>query len=167
MRGGGSIRVCRSPRRLGPHDDARRATPDALLRAGEAVNEVSRPIVLVIEDDEAIRHVLGEILGDLGYDPHVTSSIERLDPALRPACVLFDLIPIRMTYSAEAVAAWIAQLRTRWPNTPMLLLTARAEALRDATAFAPLRVMGKPFLIDALEEAVRDLVCGTNTAEPR
>ncbi|HUP22658.1 MAG TPA: hypothetical protein VNB06_06930 [Thermoanaerobaculia bacterium] len=125
----------------------------------------SRPRVLVLDDDVVIGAMVSEVLRDTGYQPLAARSIEEVDQDVEVSCVLLDLIPVRV-YSRSVAVEWIEELRSRWPDVPMLLLTAHSEALKDAEAFAPVRVMGKPFAIDALAQAVGDLLYGSARAVP-
>ncbi|TPG18824.1 response regulator [Sphingomonas koreensis] len=54
----------------------------------------ARPIVVIVDDDEAIRAALGRLIRTIGYEPRVFASGEDLLIEIdnfRPACVLTDI----------------------------------------------------------------------------
>ncbi len=54
------------------------------------------------------------------------------------------------------VARIVAQIRTRWPRLPVLLISGYAETMTAATA-AGFPVLMKPFSLQALGDAIRVL----------
>jgi len=85
------------------------------------------PRVLVVEDEPAIRELLGYALAQAGFDPVLAGSAEeglREIHAELPAVLLLDLM--LPGQSGEALARQLrADRRTR--NLPILMVTAKAE----------------------------------------
>ena len=121
---------------------------------------MSRPTILVFDDERAIRELVGMALEPQGFDVQafedgpdgVAWFSEHAD---RVAGVVLDrMLP---TTTGEQV---LAQLRAIRPDVPILMTSGYSgptdeQAMRDigATSF-----LGKPFRLKALLEAVNTLV---------
>jgi DNA-binding response OmpR family regulator len=118
-------------------------------------------VVLVVEDDAATRALLREVLEEAGYAVREAADGAaglRLARTTRPALILLDL---RLPYlDGRALAA--AHRAQPEPRAPVLVVTADAVALRDATAaeVGAAAVLGKPFDLGALLALVRRLTAG-------
>jgi CheY-like chemotaxis protein len=116
------------------------------------------PHVLVVEDDEAIRTVIAEVLGDEGYrvtacqaPPPASADVA----ALAPAAVVLDVV----IGGTRAGWAFLARLKAD-PATspiPILVCTADEPFLREAAdrlAAWECGVLRKPFDVDVLVAGV-------------
>jgi CheY-like chemotaxis protein len=113
--------------------------------------------LLVVEDEPALRHVLGEVLRGEGHEVAVAGDGMRalavLDIPPPPQLILMDLHLPRL-----GGRALLARLRAdgRWRAIPAILITGTAF---DPAEFPPPRayqaLLPKPFDLDALLGAVR------------
>ena len=122
-----------------------------------AVSE--QPLVLIVEDDEGTREVLGMALEEEGYRVtvarHGAEALDRLEKEL-PAVVLMDL---RMPVMSGREL--FDRLRAQYPDLPLILLSAdrRIEVepwVGDAAGF-----MVKPFDLDDLVRVVQQCISGS------
>ncbi len=118
----------------------------------------SGPIILVIEDDEAVRQSLKFALEQEGLEVHVYESGERLlaDPALpRSGCLVVDYAMPGM----DGITL-LERLRQRHVDLPALLVTARSSpAVRERALRSGFRqVLEKPLednsLLDGIQRAL-------------
>jgi len=87
---------------------------------------VSRPFVLIVDDDEVIRSLLRLTLPDEGYDLVEAQDGDQalqISDARRPALVLLDWRMPRLS-GADVLRA----LKERHPDVPVIVLTAEPEA---------------------------------------
>jgi CheY-like chemotaxis protein len=115
------------------------------------------PLILLVEDDSAIRDTVAECLTSEGYRvsaaEHGAEALARLAEGLRPALLLLDLVMPVMN-GAELVERVRAE--PRLSGLPVLLMTAAISApgavLPEVDA-----TLVKPFDLDDLLEAVARL----------
>jgi DNA-binding response OmpR family regulator len=101
--------------------------------------------VLVIEDDDAIRENVAEILAEAGYDVRTATNgllaLEQLDGGYHPDLILLDLMMPVMT-GMEFRREQLARLAVA--RVPVLGLTAFPFVVTD------FEMMSKPFGVDQL-----------------
>jgi FixJ family two-component response regulator len=111
---------------------------------GDPSERAARPIVVIVDDDEAIRAALGRLIRTIGYEARTYASGEELLAAIgdiQPACVLTDIQMPGMNGLELA-----GELRRRHPDLPITVMTAypslanRGSVLGDDT----LEYMNKP-----------------------
>jgi DNA-binding response OmpR family regulator len=124
----------------------------------------SRPhshTVLVVEDDTAIRDLLADVLQEEGYVVESVEdgaeALERLHAPASPTprycvVVLDNRLP---TVSGLDV---LRQLQQRDATPPVIWVSAHAEEFAEAIDAGAAVAVTKPFDIDLLAGAVRDLV---------
>jgi CheY-like chemotaxis protein len=123
--------------------------------------------VLIVDDDEAVRVALGELLESEGYVVAVAENgrvaLDRLERGLRPCAVVLDLMmPIMDGWDFRA-----EQIRNRdLKDVPVVIITAAgfsAESMR--AQFGVLPFIPKPLDPDALLATVRRACrhCGAKT----
>jgi CheY-like chemotaxis protein len=122
----------------------------------------SRPLILVIDDDDDVRLSLSLLLGDEGYDVvQVANGREALDVlhrGLRPQAILLDLMmPVMSGWDFWDVHQASAELR----DIPIVVLTA--TGLRQG-AIGDTRIIGKPVGVDELKDAVATAVASAPPA---
>lgn len=94
------------------------------------------------------------VLEDASYEVAVASGSRDL-PSGQFACVVTDLVTVGL-YSFEDARDWILSVKDRYPSVPIIVTTAHPEASPDAERLGA-RVIVKPFDVDVLAEAVREL----------
>src|SRR5439155_1218257 len=87
--------------------------------------------VLVIDDDQIIVDLLKMVVEDAGHEVVIASAMDRIPQPLAPDLILTDLIPLK-SYRRDLAQEWIRDLRSRYPRIPIVVVTAHAEAARDA-----------------------------------
>jgi CheY-like chemotaxis protein len=149
-----------------PQADA--ATPEAAFPATprEAVPEVTRRHVLIVDDDDAVREVMRRELS-ASHDVHVARSG---DEALRVADALGERLSVMVTdimMPGMRGTDLAARLADRWPSVRVLFVTGfpgdRATAgVLEAPGTA---LLTKPFTGTQLRQAVADLLAPAATPE--
>jgi DNA-binding response OmpR family regulator len=117
---------------------------------------VSRPIVLVAEDDPSVRMMIEFLLEDEGFDVILAEDGERaLDMArsTSPDAILLDLMMPKLD-GREVLSRLRAREETA--RIPVFLLTGMS---RNAVSEAPgARYVSKPFSPDELVHSIRDVI---------
>jgi CheY-like chemotaxis protein len=118
--------------------------------------ETMSPDVLVVEDDEAIRHTIEVILEDEGYDVALaTNGREALDriTADPPKMVLLDLqMPVMTGWEVTE------RVQQQGLDVPLVFMTAGHRAQTEAERYHVAGFLGKPFELDDLLDTVARFV---------
>jgi len=125
-------------------------------REQPATLPVGDEVILVVEDDSAVRATIASILKDAGYTTHeavdgydALEKLPELDP--RPVMVLSDMIMPRMKGHELAV-----RLRQIAPELKMLFLSGYSEdVVRHQVDLGGAELVQKPPSVRQLREAVR------------
>ena len=123
-----------------------------------------QPVVLVIDDDEATRRLLGAALAREGY--LVETAENGLDglravERVRPALIILDINMPVMT--GEVFARILSSLGT---TPPVLVVSGEPEGEQIARQLGAAGYLAKPFNLQALLGAVQNLLGGAQ-AKPR
>jgi len=116
-------------------------------------SEGDRPGILLVDDDALVQDAVGAMLDFLGFDPVIASTGEealaRMDDGLRPSMVILD-----MDMPGLGGAGTLPHLRTRWPATPVLIVTGRVnEKVQELVRGYPgVGLLPKPFNMGELQE---------------
>ncbi len=108
----------------------------------------------IVDDDDAVRDSLQILLEARGYRVESHAGGREFFASLRgepSGCVLLDInMPVMSGIEV------LAELRSRWPDLPVILITGRAENITPAQAIASgaLDLLEKPFRDDALAKAI-------------
>lgn len=118
--------------------------------------ESAPPLVLVVDDDDAIRRLLDALLGSAGYRVRTAADgQEALDVVreARPAVVLLDL-------TLPKLDGWqvLERLHTAGDATPVVLLTGHRHLVQRAHRAGATAALLKPFDVDELLDLVERLV---------
>ncbi len=113
-------------------------------------------VVLVVDDDRAIRGTLGEVLQDEGYEPSIVANgreaLQLLKEGLRPCVILLDLtMPIMDGWDFRANQLIDPDLSA----IPVVVITAagyRPETIQ--TQLAGVGFIRKPLMLDEVLAAV-------------
>ncbi|MEJ8836866.1 response regulator [Ramlibacter sp. AN1133] len=119
---------------------------------------MTRTAILVVEDDSSIAQFVAASLSAAGMAPRVAGSIAAAEADLRAAPPQLLIVDLGLP-DGDGVD-WIAQLRTRLPATPILVLSAR---IQEAQKIAALDAgaddyLGKPFGVGELLARVRAML---------
>lgn len=122
---------------------------------GSPALRLSERVVLVVDDEELLRHYMSRTLRQAGYrvlEAEDGAEAKRLLEMLGPTViglVVSDIAMPKMT--GDQLATMMAE---RWPTVPILLVSGRGMPRTDYQGpFLP-----KPFLPDALTAAVSGLL---------
>jgi DNA-binding response OmpR family regulator len=113
--------------------------------------------ILIIDDDRVILDLLRTVLTDAGYDAVLARGLHGVPPGTKPDIVITDLVPLT-AYRRESAVQWIASIRERFADPPLLVMTAHADAAREVDSLGANAVMGKPFDVDVLLAKLDDLL---------
>jgi CheY-like chemotaxis protein len=119
--------------------------------------------ILLVDDDEADRYACDRGLAHHGFAvTSIASSMQALD--LLQQGGRFDVLvtDLRLEKGEPHGLALANMIRSRWPGTPVIFVTAYPELLADDEARE--RILRKPIPIDALAAEIRAALAGA--AEP-
>jgi DNA-binding response OmpR family regulator len=71
--------------------------------------------------------------------------------------VITDLVPLK-AYRRELALEWVTLLRARFANSPVVIVTAHADAVAEADMLGANAIIGKPFDVDVLLAKLDDLL---------
>jgi len=118
--------------------------------------QLSGKLVLVVEDDQVIRQVIGEVLDERGF--RVTAvgngaeALEALDHE-RPSAVVLDLL-MPVMHGWAFMESYFE--KTDGAAIPIVVVSVNPILPRSFDRFGVRRCIGKPFQVDDLVEAVED-----------
>ena len=111
--------------------------------------------ILVVEDEPAILDLVGQVLGEEGYEVTLASNgavaLEAIDSG-----ATFDLAVLDMWMPVVNGWQFAAALVERGVSIPLLVMTAAKDASAYASAVGAIGFIGKPFNLDQLIMAVRN-----------
>jgi CheY-like chemotaxis protein len=111
------------------------------------------PVVLVVEDDSAIRSVIQAVLSDEGLEIELAADGRAAMQAAqrrRPALVLLDMM---LPDGSGATVA--ADLKTRYgQDLPIIIVTADGTPEKKAAAAGAVAFVAKPFDVNHLVDLV-------------
>jgi DNA-binding response OmpR family regulator len=113
--------------------------------------------ILVLDDDQVILDLLQTVLTDAGYEIVVAPSLEAVPADTSADIVITDLVPLK-AYRRESAMEWIASLRARFADSPLLVMTAHADAVAEADMLGANAIMTKPFDVDVLLAKLDELL---------
>jgi len=118
----------------------------------------TRPRVLVVDDEEAIRLMLQDGLFSVGYDVETAGNgveaLDRFEPG-RYALVLTDLM-------MPAMGGWelSSRLRAVDAKLPIVVLSAYGVTLEDEAARRRVFLLHKPSTLDVIVKVIRKALAG-------
>jgi len=126
-------------------------------RIEPAATAQPKPLIVVIEDDPAVRNSLKFSLEIEGYAVRLYADGGDLLEHRRLPCA--DCLVVDYNLPHLTGLEVIGQLRDRRIHAPAILITSNPNRnLLDRAAVAGARVVEKPLLGDALIEGIRDIV---------
>jgi CheY-like chemotaxis protein len=135
---------------------------DACTTPAAEVSTERQPRILVIDDDQYVRMLLGDLLTTWGYDADVVGNgTEGL--ALFGRCC-YDAVLTDLAMPDVSGLDVAAGVRTRNPSIAVILFTAASGELDGEDERLGLRVLRKPLDIDDLRRALRATLAGSASA---
>lgn len=112
---------------------------------------VGKAVVIAGDADE--RALFVELLDEIGLE----AVLETVIPSgvTDPSVVLTDLGPL---YDPAKARAAVRRLRERWPEAPVILLTAHRAAAEEPDQLGADALILKPFDVDDLSDVVLTLI---------
>ncbi|MBA6141744.1 response regulator [Pseudomonas juntendi] len=111
--------------------------------------------LLVVEDDEIVRMLMLEVLGDLGYSvieaENATAALEVLEDQRQPLALMMTDVGLP-DMRGEALAAKARELR------PLLLVLFASGYAENIDVPEGMHMIGKPFSIDQLRDKVQGIL---------
>jgi len=142
------------------HDEQPKAPAGKPQRTPLQRSSAAAKRILLIEDQTALRLVVGEVLEELGYRVDAfengPTALAHLQSGERPDLLLSD-IGLPGGLNGRQVAE---RCRVRYPDLKVLFITGYDEsaALSDGQLLQGTSVLTKPFELEALAERVRELL---------
>jgi DNA-binding NtrC family response regulator len=122
----------------------------------------SRPLVLVVDDDEAVRWVVAQGLEALGYDALAVAGAEEAILLLGDPRIAVVLTDIRMPGASGIVL--LDAVRLRRGDLPAIAMTGDATpAERTAVRSRGASLLEKPFALSELDAAVAAALAGADS----
>jgi PAS domain S-box-containing protein len=146
-------------RLLLPPTRERGAMPTALAPADAGWRHAGH--VLVIDDDEAVRHVTAEMLKTLGLTPRVCADGPAGLAAFREDPTHYEVVLLDLLMPAMSGEETLSILRAIRPDVRVLLMSGYSEGdllRRLHNDASPLAFLAKPFLREALVEKLRAML---------
>jgi CheY-like chemotaxis protein len=137
------------------------APPDALATSGEVQRGSPDEIVMVVEDEERVRHYSAEALRELGYTVLQAATgaeaLQRIQAGQAVTLLFTDIVMPGMTGRELTLMA-----RRSLPGLKVLYTTGySSDADFPHTAGVPgTELLQKPFTVEQLGRKVRDLLDG-------
>jgi signal transduction histidine kinase/CheY-like chemotaxis protein len=132
----------------------------AAIEAQPSDPETKQPVrrsagcVLLVEDDDDVAALVAEMLEQIGYDvlraPSATAALAMLANG-RAVDIVFSYVMMPGGMNGVDLAR---ELRRRRPGLPVLLTSGYSDAFRKDADAECLRVLPKPFAVDALAAAL-------------
>ena len=105
--------------------------------------------ILVLDDDQVILDLLQTVLNDAGYETLVAPGLSAISETPSVDVVITDLVPLK-AYRRELALEWVTSLRARFAGSPLVVVTAHAEAVAEADMLGANAIIAKPFDVDVL-----------------
>ncbi len=143
------------------HDAAPRIEPT------EVIPEGGREHILFVDDEEILRDMARDILGELGYE--VTAARDGVEALgiFRTQAHCFDLVITDMTMPGMTGADLSRQVLRLRPEIPIILCTGHSDLIveDEAKALGVREFLMKPYSISVIAELIRRVLEPKGTAE--
>ena len=159
---GGEIRVSSTPGQGTtfniwlPEAPAPRSQPSSLHSSSED-STPSGPRVLLVDDDDEVRHVVQALLEQRGFDVRSASGA-LMALAMMEESQEIDVIVSDIGMPEVNGLEFLRILRERGQKTPMLLVSGNTPSIAPVDQLAPFTVLRKPLTGQELEQAIGQLL---------
>jgi CheY-like chemotaxis protein len=135
---------------------SRRAAPAAAPAEGRPGSGA----VLVVDDEDAVRHLALKALSKLGYDLLAAGDGHEAIRIFDAHAGRIDAVLLDMSMPALGGKQTLAAIRARRPSVPVVLMSgySEEETLGELAGGPQLAFLHKPFTIVELSEAVRSVI---------
>lgn len=117
--------------------------------------------ILIVDDDEAVLHLVEKMLARVGYTPLLAQNAMQAAAILKQQ-PLPNLVILDMMLPDVSGMEFLRQMRSKptFDNLPVLILSALADPdlIREGLARGADRYLTKPYLANNLLSTVRDLL---------
>jgi len=125
------------------------------------------PVVLVLEDNEAYRTLMCDVLTQSGFDVHSAPDGRRVSTFLREHRV--DLIITDLSMPERDGLETLTELRYSHPRLPVIAISGDVPLNRDlylklAEKLGAARVLAKPFKMDQLIACAREALAASSAS---
>jgi DNA-binding NtrC family response regulator len=129
---------------------------------GQVMNPVAKDMVLVVEDDPAVRTALGRLLTRNGYAPVPAESLRQAVSAFLRCRKHLRLVIVDLALGTESGMSLIRHLRRRHPELPVIVFTGSGEGLEpgEVEALGVCGYLTKPAAPDVIVSAIRRAIGG-------
>ena len=113
--------------------------------------------ILVLDDDQVILDLLQTVLTDAGYDAVLAPGLDAIPANTGADVVITDLLPLK-AYRRETAVDWVTSLRSRFADSPVVIVTAHGAAIAEPDRLGANAVIAKPFDVDVLLAKLDELL---------
>ena len=118
-------------------------------------DRVPQELVLVIEDDESNRGIVGMVLDDAGFQSILAADLAEAQVLARGQPIGLVLTDYLQAARLRATETYWPALEAAWPGVPIVVCTGFAPSeLRIPAGGAVVEIVPKPYDIDQLLRAV-------------
>lgn len=126
--------------------------------------DASAGTVLLVDDDEEVAALVGEMLEHLGYQvTHAASATDALGVLAKARKVDVVFSDVMMPGGMNGVEL-AREIRTRALGVPVLLTSGYAQAAQKSASAEGVHVLAKPYRLEELATALREAIDGTGAA---
>ena len=112
------------------------------------------PVALVVDDEQAVRHLTARILEDAGFRTLEAESAEEALALLGALSDTIRLVVSDVTMPGIGGLGLAAMMAEGWPTTPLLLLSGYGDPADHYSG----PFLAKPFTVEALLDALATIV---------
>jgi DNA-binding NtrC family response regulator len=119
------------------------------------VDQPVRPLrVLIVEDESRLRELLLDVVPDMGFPATAARSAEEAARIMESQP--HDIVLLDLQLPLMGGMDFFAQIRDRWPNTEVIILTGFGDidAARKAIHLDVVDFLSKPFHLNSIEVAL-------------
>ncbi|BFN29380.1 blue-light-activated protein [Pseudomonas sp. SCT] len=134
--------------------------PDGERLAEDDSSDASVGTVLLVDDDEEVAALVGEMLEHLGYRVTHAASAANALTALQNGCRVDIVFSDVMMPGGMNGVELAREIRTRDLGVPVLLTSGYAEAAQQSAAAEGVHVLAKPYRLEELAISLRTAIDG-------
>lgn len=155
--GEGTTITLRLPLSAKPIEERERAA------SGDSSRSQERSCVLVVEDNAEVGEFSTQLLHDLGYETVLASSAEQALQLLGHEAARFNLVLSDVVMPGMDGVALGREIRSRWPNLPVVLNSGYANVLAD-DGHHGFELLHKPYSVEDLSKVLRRALASAKAA---